>query len=341
MPSIFISYRREDSSGWTGRLAEHLRNKLGIDSIFMDLDTIQPGADFADVLRSAVSSCDLVLAIIGPAWSSTKTAEGQPRLQDINDWVRIELATALSKKCTVIPVLVGSARMPNRKDLPEDLKELAGRQAFEITDKRWRFDCDQLISSIERHFPNTGLRASVALPLSYLNLKYAAWLGIATTIVIATVMLAQMRNRSSSDHVFGDSRPSDSVQSVDASRIDLGAGQVAHLEAPPWSATYTILAVLLDRDRPDGDTYHSFLTVRVRLKANTQHPVSFWKDGFRLLVDGERFAPTNVTEAVVEGNSTKDGEVTFQLPDGGRTFSLELRLGDKAARIAIEIPTRS
>src|SRR5215472_3567432 len=150
MAGIFISYRREDSAGWTGRLAERLRQKFGSESIFMDIDTIQPGTDFAEALRTAVGACEVVLAMIGPEWSLAKNAEGQARLQDTNDWVRTELTTALSRSIPVVPVLVGGASLPKLVTLPDDLKKLFNYQAQELTDKRWEYDSGQLVQVLEK-----------------------------------------------------------------------------------------------------------------------------------------------------------------------------------------------
>jgi hypothetical protein len=150
MSGIFISYRREDSAGWTGRLAERLKQKFGAESIFMDIDTIQPGTDFAEALRAAVGACDVLLAMIGPEWSIAKNYEGQIRLEDPNDWVRMELTTALSRSIPVIPVLVGGISLPKLATLPEDLKKLFNYQAHELTDKRWEFDSSQLVQVLEK-----------------------------------------------------------------------------------------------------------------------------------------------------------------------------------------------
>jgi hypothetical protein len=150
MSGIFISYRREDSAGWTGRLAERLKQKFGAEAIFMDIDTIQPGADFAEALRAAVGACDVLLAIIGPEWSLVKNAEGQARLQDPNDWVRTELTAALSRSIPVIPVLVGGATLPKLATLHDDLRKLFNYQAHELTDKRWEFDSSQLVKVLEK-----------------------------------------------------------------------------------------------------------------------------------------------------------------------------------------------
>jgi hypothetical protein len=148
MGGIFISYRREDSAGWTGRLSEDLRERFGPESIFMDIDTIQPGADFTEALQTAVSSCDVLLAIIGPKWATVTDTSGKPRLEDPTDWVRTEIATALKRKIRVIPVLVGGASVPTINLLPDDLDTLAQRQAHELTDKRWSYDVEQLVKTL-------------------------------------------------------------------------------------------------------------------------------------------------------------------------------------------------
>lgn len=150
MAGIFISYRREDSAGWTGRLSERLKQKFGAASIFMDIDTIQPGTDFAEALRSAVGSCDVLLAMIGPNWPLATNSEGQRRLEDPNDWVRTELTAALNRSIPVIPVLVGGADLPKVDTLPDDLKKLFQYQTHELTDKRWEYDSSQLEFVLEK-----------------------------------------------------------------------------------------------------------------------------------------------------------------------------------------------
>ena len=124
MSRIFISYRREDSAGWTGRLADRLKERFGPNSIFVDIDTIEPGADFTEALRKAVGSCDVLLAVIGPRWSMVTDKTGKPRLHDSSDWIRVEIAAALTRKIRVIPVLVGGATMPSTEFLPDDLDGL-------------------------------------------------------------------------------------------------------------------------------------------------------------------------------------------------------------------------
>ena len=145
---IFISYRREDSSGQAGRLYDSLSDEFGHDNVFIDLDAIGPGEDFADVIDQALQRCDVVLVVIGPRWLSLER-EGVRRLDDPNDYLRIEIEHSLARAPRVIPVLVQDAEMPSSRDLPEPIKNLARRNAFELSDSRWRLDVGRLIDALE------------------------------------------------------------------------------------------------------------------------------------------------------------------------------------------------
>lgn len=150
MSGIFISYRRHDSAGWTGHLSERMEQCFGPDQIFMDIEKIEAGTDFVEAIESAVGSCNILLAVIGPAWLASVDAEGRRRLDNPEDFIRLELATALKRNVRVIPVLVGGAAMPTSPELPDDLKALTRRQAHELTDNRWDYDTEQLIKFIEK-----------------------------------------------------------------------------------------------------------------------------------------------------------------------------------------------
>ena len=144
---IFVSYRRDDTAGHAGRLADRLVEHFGRDRIFMDIDTIEPGEDFVTVIENAVGSCDILIAVIGRNWT---TVNGSGRLDNPNDFVRLEIATALRRDIRVIPVLVQRASMPKPEDLPDDLDLLTRRNAIELSDLRWQSDVDQLISVMEK-----------------------------------------------------------------------------------------------------------------------------------------------------------------------------------------------
>ncbi len=151
MKGIFISYRRQDSQSAAGRLTDHLREQLRGATIFRDIETIEPGVDFVEAIDRALQGCGILLAVIGPRWASLSDASGQRRVDDPNDYTRLEIATAL--KCSdvrVIPVLVEGAEMPGSDQLPDDLKTLARRNAIELTDKRWEFDVSKLVETLNK-----------------------------------------------------------------------------------------------------------------------------------------------------------------------------------------------
>ena len=137
MPAIFISYRRDDAEGEAGRLFDDLTAQFGADSIFMDVMDIKPGRDFRKAIDENVSSCGGLLALIGKGWINARDDAGRHRLDDPQDFVRLETASALKRDIPVIPVLVHGASMPLAEQLPEELKELAYRNAVELTHARW------------------------------------------------------------------------------------------------------------------------------------------------------------------------------------------------------------
>jgi len=150
MNGIFISYRREDAAGHAGRLFDRLAARFGKDSVFMDVEGIEAGVDFVETIEGAVGRCAVLLAVIGRNWLNGKDAQGRRRLDDPQDFVRLETASALGRKVRVIPVLVEGARMPGADELPEDLRGLARRQALELRDSRWEADIQALIGVLER-----------------------------------------------------------------------------------------------------------------------------------------------------------------------------------------------
>ncbi len=152
MPKVFISYRRDDSQHQADRIFDALTRVVPKKDIFIDIDGIPAGVDFVDHLNQQVEKCDTLLALIGPEWLTTRSANGQRRLDDPGDFVRIEIAAALKRRITVAPVLLDGATMPLEKDLPPDIKELARRNAIEI--RRNSFDSDA-----QRMMQKLGIRS--------------------------------------------------------------------------------------------------------------------------------------------------------------------------------------
>ena len=132
MSGIFLSYRRDDASGWAGRLYEHLVREWGHEQVFMDIDAISPGEDFREAIARTMETCDVVLVVIGPSWVTTRDEAGNRRIDDEADVHRAEVVAALGAHSRVIPILVGDADMPRPADLPDSLKDLAYRNAWII-----------------------------------------------------------------------------------------------------------------------------------------------------------------------------------------------------------------
>jgi uncharacterized membrane protein YhaH (DUF805 family) len=147
---IFISYRRGDSQGATGRLFDRLLQHFEHTEVFMDVDDLEPGVDFVKALNDQVANCTAFIAVIGPDWLAATDGAGQRRLDDANDYVRLEIEAALKRDIRVIPVLVDGGRMPRTEDLPESLRPLTRRQAVELTHQRFLSGVDELAASIKR-----------------------------------------------------------------------------------------------------------------------------------------------------------------------------------------------
>jgi hypothetical protein len=169
--AIFISYRRDDTEGEAGRLFDDLVRSFGEDSVFMDVAGINPGVDFRKAIDENVANCGVLLAVIGPSWCSIKDANGGRRLDDPNDFVRLEIGSALAREIAVIPVLVHDAKMPRPADLPESLKDLAFRNSVEVTHARWNSDVQLLTAALGRYVAPTAatdtapVHATVAVQL--------------------------------------------------------------------------------------------------------------------------------------------------------------------------------
>ena len=147
--TIFISYRRSDSQWAASRLYDTLTQAFPHDRLFMDVDSIDPGQDFVHVLEDKIAECDVFLALIGPKWLTEELVEGQRRLDDPQDFVRIEISRALSRPETVtIPILLDGAEVPQEQDLPDPLRSLARRQFVRLSHEGYRAEINRLVEAI-------------------------------------------------------------------------------------------------------------------------------------------------------------------------------------------------
>lgn len=143
MAEIFICYRRNDSEGYAGRLHDHLVERFGARSVFVDVDNLHPGQDFAQVIQRTLQRSSVVLVVIGRHWMNQ-------RLRNEGDYVRREIAAALNGRKRVIPVLVGDAQMPASDKLPPELAPLVGKQAIPLRHPTWKADVARLVTSLQR-----------------------------------------------------------------------------------------------------------------------------------------------------------------------------------------------
>jgi RNA-directed DNA polymerase len=148
--SLFINYRRDDSSGWAVWLYDKLKDQFGPDRVFKDVERIQPGADWLNTIDGALSSTRVLLAVIGRNWLTVMDETGSRRLDNPEDLVRREIERAIERDILLIPVLVDGASMPRDKDLPESMLALRRRQAHEISSGRRDYDLSKLIAQLEQ-----------------------------------------------------------------------------------------------------------------------------------------------------------------------------------------------
>ena len=181
---IFISYRREEASAWARLVKHRLLERCSGSKIFIDVDTIKPGIDFVEAIKKAVSGCDVLIAIVGRDWLTSSDSRGQRRLENPEDPVRLEVATALNREIQVIPVLVDGARMPHSDDLSEDLKSFARRNAIEVSHSRFKEDSERLISAVKQALGRPPMPS------------WTQWAGLSAGVIAVLVAAIFLYNRS-------------------------------------------------------------------------------------------------------------------------------------------------
>ncbi len=198
MPGIFISYRRSDNPDATGRIYDRLVSEFGKERVFKDVDSIPLGRDFRGHLNEVVGGCAAMLAIIGPLWTDARNSAGERRLEDADDFVRIELETALARDIPVVPVLVAHAAMPGASDLPGSLASMVFRQSIEVRpDPDFHHDATRLVSALRAILDPTAAAAEQAASrikspaaASGTPRGRAGWIVAAAALGIAAAVLA-------------------------------------------------------------------------------------------------------------------------------------------------------
>jgi hypothetical protein len=223
---IFINYRRDDTPGHAGRLYDALTARFGDESVFIDVDKIDPGIDFKRAINQGVSRCDALIAVIGRQWLTIEDSAGRRRLDSPDDYVRLEIEAALRRGVRVIPTLVEGAEMPASTELPPSMAELASRNSSELGDgTRWRDDVRRLIAALDRIEYAKGHGApppesepgGVEEPPPKAPVAKARWnspsrrtivlAGIATLIALAVGAVLVLRDSSSPRNEAGSTMP--------------------------------------------------------------------------------------------------------------------------------------
>jgi TIR domain len=277
---IFLSYRRDDSSAWAGRLRDALAARFGEENIFQDVVAVRPGQTFTDAIDAALATSDAVLAVIGPRWLTSAGSDGEPRLAKSDDYLRTELTAALAQTKQLIPVLVGGAAMPTTAQLPESLKPLGLRQAVVLRDASWHQDVDGLIRSLRGEPPTRQRRRW--LP--------AAGAAAALLAAGATVWLLL-------DHGGATSSSSSEPSSGSATRAscpgtssrdwrDLGVAATTDVGGP----TGIRFAVSEGHYRAQGSG-RWYLVLRSEATNQTNATQTHYRDFYKLEADGITFEP--------------------------------------------------
>jgi len=200
--NIFISYRREDTAGYAGRLYDGLKTSFP-GRVFIDVGEIPPGADFVKAIEQHLEGGAALIALIGDNWTAND------RLQDPADFVRLEISSALKRDITVIPVLVRAAKLPAAAALPEDMQLLLRHQAISISDEDWDHGCERLIQALQsvlgpvRKQPSTAKRWGLALAVTAL-------------LVLSLVLVFKWRNPAGSTSIPSHGTQTPSPETTDA-----------------------------------------------------------------------------------------------------------------------------
>jgi hypothetical protein len=231
LADIFLSYRRGDTAGHAGRLFDGLKACFPSSKVFMDVDSIMPGANFKERIETAVASCNVALVLIGDDWLDMKGPDGTRRLENPEDFIRLEVSAALSRGVNVIPVLVEGATMPSSAELPEEIKPLALRNAIELSDGRWSYDMGRLTDAIGELSGMSTASARRRRPALSVSRKVLGGVGAAVAAaaiaVVAGVLLiggdgdVGARTTWSQDQVAAGFVARDWFESADPSKCEL------------------------------------------------------------------------------------------------------------------------
>lgn len=341
MAPTFISYRREDSAGYAGRLHEELEERLGPDQVFRDVDTLRPGQDFIDAIESRLRNCGALVAMIGRYWLSATDETGARRIDQAGDYVALEIGAALARPdVLVVPVLVGGAVMPGMHQLPEPLRGLGRRQALILRDETWEQDVDRLAAVLRAH----GVGAPRPARSESLVKRQPPWAWIAGAVIVAAIALvAFVYTREpvvDPAGAVGGSVASAVPESPAIPPGPVGSGYAIGIVGNPEFATgETIYSVTTGSLVNNGPT--STLSLRVRVANDSRFSALFGSDAFRLAIGGESLVPSSSFSEALASNATSQRVVTFEIPTATVRADLRIAAGTDAGTMPLDLrPSR-
>ena len=201
---VFISYRRDDSQHVAGRLFDRLLLEFRRADIFKDVDSIPSGDDFREHLQNAVGGCDIMLVLIGDNWASAAGSDGSLRLDNPDDFVRLEIEAALERAIRVVPVLIGNAELPPENRLPQSLQPLRFRQAIRLRpDPDFDGDAARLIRTLK---PNSLAQEGKSAKRPFHVPIWAALVGV-LLITVTSVLIISSIFKSNNAKLGHNSKP--------------------------------------------------------------------------------------------------------------------------------------
>jgi TIR domain len=338
MAGIFISYRRDDSAGYAGRLYESLTERFGPNRIFRDVDTLRPGQDFLEAIEQQLGHSKVFLVLIGKEWLNARDASGQRRLDQQHDYVRLEIAAALQRPgVLLIPVIVEGAAVPSPEEVPSDISALSRRQAISLRDETWDQDVDRLakVASEADGAPSLPGRTHAAGsktggPVS------RRWIAPAVAVVaVAALAVILMRVVGSRAPFAPGGEPSSEPQPRRTAVSTAPASAIAIpriAEIAQGDLIYTLIAGSI---RPQGAA--SALRLRFRFSNEGRYDANFGDASFRLAIDGDVVAPTSGLDEVVAAHSLRQGIVTFEIPSGAKRGVLRVGRTDDPGELSLDL----
>ena len=345
MPGIFISYRRDDTSGHAGRLFDRLAQRFGPDSVFMDVTDIAPGEDFTRVIEDSVGKAELLLALIGPQWLSASDGAGSHRLDDPADFVRREIAAGLHHATVVVPVLVRGARMPREDQLPEELRPLARRQAVELSDNRWESDLAEFERALDKRFGiPTATGVGIKSPARFVKKSWLIVAGVIAVVVAIVGVWSTSQNKKAvpTDH---SAQQNDGVLNPQAETETAVAHQSSARQALalPKISRFKLggqqFEILALRTEP-ADGSKGVLTILLRMTNNGPYPDGFVNLTTALQLGEQAIAPLSPPLLMVAPYSAVDAELSFPFPHSAESAALWSKYGSEETRIPLTLGER-